>query len=213
MAMVLIGAGVWYYQKYKTKIQDNSLGHSQNLTSTSVTLSTISHVTIDTFGDYQGHSFRDIFTDTSTKTTITFKDVPLGPGGGPASGNMSLYMFLNQKKIGEVGVGPVGSEFGFSPDSKYFGWETRFDSGCCHFSDSIDVINVASGTLIEIRVPDAAARDNAFVESYTWEKGAINFVVYSVSMEEDQKYYPTSPKQIWQYDLNLKTYTLLQTLE
>src|SRR5262249_55435344 len=101
------------------------------------------------------------FVDTSTRETVTFK------GNSTELNIQGASVYLNGEKVDKgdfinvngqqvrkiVEVGGQGSDFSFSPDHKYFGWRTQFNSGCAGACQDfyLYVINLEQGLIAQFR--------------------------------------------------------------
>ncbi len=167
-------------------------------------------VPVDVFGDtvtIRGKSF----VSTSTGAVVSFsKQIDFTDGS--ANGNVNVS--VNNRAIGTV---PTDSHalFSFSPDGKYFGFRGYGSVGAYTFDSSLFVIDLKSATIIGISSPHKASDE--VIESYAWKGNAVEIISYIVTAEYTEnpasnKYYRTTPKELWRYDLATKRYTLLETL-
>lgn len=182
---------------------------------------------VDVFGDVvpiRGKSF----VSTSTGVTVSFgKKINFDDG----TANGYVDVMVNNKVIGTTHA-IIQSLLGFSPDNKYFGFRMYTPAGST-FHSSLLIVDMASSMLINVPAPYAEARDyprskintrvgdvsnlSDTIESYTWDRDAIDVVFYFVAGEFDENadkvtYYRATPKELWRYDLNKKSYALIKTL-
>jgi|GEM_PF-4163002 len=141
------------------------------------------------------------------------------------SRNPTYDVLLDGVEIGEVG-GQGFSQGTLSPDGAYYALRSRGTLGCAgicqHFN--VDLIDVKNKKVIYVGYPPEAFSyeegvgiiDNPYIESYTWgSNGAIRLVTFLTLLEkpsENSIFYRVTPKQVWNYDIGTKKYTLVETL-
>ena len=214
--VVLIGGGYYLY----------SILHSRQ-TSSSATENTQSSPTITVvpaLGDIsQGNSINKLseFTNASTSETIDFQ--PVAPFGAQ---NETLDIYVGQKKVGQV-VGIGASVLGFSPNGKYFAFQTRLSSGLYQDQYDVNVIDLTKGLLLDIKPKVQSAQYSSndiefintvpYVDAYQWVNSTTLAITSYILGTDDNEasntltYYRVSPKETWQYDFLTDSSSLVQT--
>lgn len=136
--------------------------------------------------------------------------------------NRSYSVTLNNQKMGEIG----GEGFGmnaFSLDKRYYSIRSRGSVGCASMCQdtSIYVLDLKDKKVFDVQYPMngydfpkslSKAANSKFIESYSWkENNIINLTTFLVSIDTKSTN-RISPKQIWEYNIATKQYTLIQTL-
>ncbi len=220
--IVIIACGLFFYLKsHKQPEELSALISTSSNTGVQIATSSDIHELIDIWAG--GQNLRAIspaiYTNTSTKTTISFQYVP----GGNETFLSEVY--VNDRDAGQTSGQDV-EVIGFSPDGKYFGFRTIQGVGCCSSDMLLNVVNTTSstGTIISIRppreegdyigtkeIPNQAV--SSIIESASWNNDdSLSVIFYCGGYSSDNEYYRISPNEIWRYDLATKKYTLIQTL-
>ena len=137
------------------------------------------------------------------------------------SRNSTYGVFLNNELVGEVG----GQGFAMdtlSPNGRYFAVRSRSTMGCAGMcqSFSIYIVDLKEKEVSFVQYPKDApqyagsiAADSNFIESYSWqESDTLVFKTFLVLSGEEGVYRAT-PKQLWNYDISTKEYTLVSTYD
>lgn len=130
--------------------------------------------------------------------------------------------YLNGKEIAR-GV-PVESTLeGTSPDLTYYAYRSRSHASCCSSFIGIEIFNQNTGEYTSIKMPPGEndsmyVSDSSsiswydilsYIESYAWkDTHSINFVFYYFAWGTGER---VSPREIWNYDLVTKQYTLISS--
>jgi hypothetical protein len=202
--VVVIFIAIYFYPKSEP-IQTTT----QNSTSTASEASStnVIHDLINVAGFTDRPSFPIV--NTTTKDAISIQDSGLG------GQNPDYYIYVNQKKVGEIGG--YQSMPSFSPDNNHFAILDAYDEGCAGncFGFNIPVINLLNDTMITLE-PQPAPHDE-YIESYSWDgDNAIDVTSYEItysggSLTTNPDYYRVSPKEVWRYDLTTGSSTLISS--
>lgn len=195
IVVVIVGAVIYLYPKIGSI---NTVAQKSVINTTSSVSTMPIHVFVSVAG-LLGNNIEFPVTNTTTGDIISVKDT------GTEAQNPSSYIYLNNKKIGEIWG--YSSKSSFSPNNKYFAVLQAMDEGCAGgcIGFNIPVINLSTGSMVTLQ-PQPAPYDE-FVESYSWDgDSAINVISYPVLNS-----YRTSPKQLWRYDLTTGSSTLIST--
>jgi len=149
------------------------------------------------------------YTNPTTKNTVRFK---LLTGEEYQARNATFEVYVNEKLAGTAS-GQGISQTSFSSDHKHFAFKMRSTVGCagsCQ-SQTLYIVDLSQSISTQLLVnPNSGIKNNkifqytdTFIDSYSWgEDNTILPTVYSVGMGNSGKYYRTSPKEVWSFNLN-----------
>lgn len=159
------------------------------------------------------------------------------PGIPPLQGGVEVKIIGSQAESGTGIFGdayingeevaqdvPVESTLGgTSPGGTYYAYRSLSHASAASSFIAIQIFNLDTGEHIQISSPpgenvstyvsDSRSRTwydvMPYIESYAWENDhSINFVFYYFAWSATER---VSPREIWNYDLNTKQYTLIST--
>lgn len=226
VSVIIIGAVISMVLYLFVKFSSQSIVPSENQFATSPTVSI--WVPVNIFADVTPIQGK-FFTNSSTGTTISFGE-KIKFDDETANGYVDLLK--NNVLIGRASS-VLQALLSFSPNGKYFGFRTQYGYGATAFGHILNIINLTSGTVTNINAPYKTGREypksrinlrvgdvaNLYgdIESYSWHEDAVDVVFYFVTSEYNESanqltYYRATPKELWRYDLNTKSYTFIKTL-
>jgi hypothetical protein len=155
--------------------------------------------------------------NTSTGMVISIKNAFFNAPNG--SGDL----YVNRKNVGTIDLGDGGiSLASFSPDNKYFSFRVISTLGATDASFELYAVNLINGTLINIKSPQNPADFSGHktstesvipvISSYTWNGDSLNIIFYFATDSSANKFYRISPVEVWNYNLNTRSYTLVQNI-
>lgn len=153
-----------------------------------------------------------VYVNPVTHDVVTYEQSPI------QSRNPVIDVLLNEKKIGDY-AGYRLTDLRLSPTGQYVSFESTWvcGAGCTEYY--VYLIDFKTGTLWSIRPPIArtGSDTNLYIESSSWigEGNTLELTAYMtdiVDVSGTSNRMRLSHKQVWQYDLATREFTLVREL-